>query len=70
MQIKSLKEERYKCEQDYERLKKTLDEQIMSLKGLEKEARHVESNNNKFDNIIHIAERDNEGLVEDLKSRE
>ena len=55
LQIKSLKEERYKCEQDYERLKNNLDEQIMNLKGLEKEARHIESNNNKFENIIHIA---------------
>ena len=40
--------------------------------GLERfrEARHVESINNKFDNIIHIAERGNESLIEDLKRKE
>ena len=35
-----------------------LDENIMNLKNLEKEARTIQSSNQKHESIIHIAEND------------
>lgn len=54
-----------------------LDENIANLKNLEKEARAIQSSNQKHESIIHIAENDHSEvswsltqLVDDLRSRE
>lgn len=53
-----MKEERNKSETECERLKRLLDENISTLKGLEKEARNLDSQNSKLENIMLIAEKD------------
>ncbi len=58
VQLKQLKEERNKNENECERLNKLLDESINTLKQLEKDARHLETSNTKLDNILLQAEKD------------
>jgi chromosome segregation ATPase len=58
VQLKQLKEERNKNENECERLNKLLDESINTLKQLEKDARHLETSNTKLDNILMQAEKD------------
>ena len=58
LNLKQLKEERNKNEEECERLNKLLDESINTLKQLEKEARHLEASNTKLDNILLQAEKD------------
>ena len=68
-QLKQLKEERTKNENECERLNKLLDESIKTLKQLEKETRQLESSNTKLDNVLLQAERDHANLVEEMKNR-
>ena len=68
-QLKQLKEERTKNENECERLNKLLDESINTLKQLEKETRQLESSNTKLDNVLLQAERDHANLVEEMKNR-
>jgi septal ring factor EnvC (AmiA/AmiB activator) len=58
MQIKNLKEERNKTDLENEKLQRQLEESINALKVLEKEARFLESSNNKLASMLVVAERD------------
>lgn len=42
-----------------ERLLRVLEENVLLLKTLEKEARTTEAHNNKFKSILAVAEKDN-----------
>ena len=61
--LKNLKEERNRNEEECERLNKLLDESIASLKQLEKEARQLEASNSKLDTILGQAEKDHQRLL-------
>ena len=63
LNLKQLKEERNKNEEECERLNKLLDESINTLKQLEKEARHLEASNTKLDNILLQAEKDHSDVL-------
>ena len=79
LNLKSLKEERNRCEEEAERLNKVLDESISTLKNLEKESRQLEVSNNKLDSILAQAEKDHanvkislslvDGINEDKRKR-
>ena len=56
--LKNLKEERNRNEEECERLNKLLEESVATLKQLEKEARQLEASNNKLDSILSQAEKD------------
>lgn len=47
-----------------------MDESLATLKQLEKEARQLESTNAKLENVLMQAEKDHEGLLDELKNRE
>lgn len=70
IQLKQLKEERTKSENECERLNKLLDESLSTLKQLEKEARQLESTNSKLENVLGQAEKDHQRLLEELKAKE
>ncbi len=65
-----MKEERCKNENECERLNKLLDDNISTLKQLEKEARQLESTNSKLENVLLQAEKDHQQFLEELKNRE
>lgn len=65
-----MKEEKIKLEAECERLHNTLDANVQALKDAEKEARVLESTNNKLNNTLALAERDNESLLVQMKERE
>ena len=69
-QIKQLKEEKIKLEAECERLHSLLDSNVQNLKNAEKEARVLENTNNKLDNTLAQAEKDNQKLLEEMKLRE
>ena len=58
LNLKNLKEERNRNEEECERLNKLLEESVATLKQLEKEARQLEASNNKLDSILSQAEKD------------
>jgi chromosome segregation ATPase len=68
--LKQLKDERTKNENECERLNKLLDDSLSTLKQLEKEARQLESTNCKLENVLTQAEKDHQQLLEELKTRE
>jgi chromosome segregation ATPase len=51
-------------------LNKLLDDNLSTLKQLEKEARQLESTNTKLENVLLQAEKDHGQLLEELKGRE
>ncbi len=51
-------------------MNKLLDDNLSTLKQLEKEARQLESTNTKLENVLLQAEKDHGQLLEELKGRE
>jgi DNA repair exonuclease SbcCD ATPase subunit len=68
-QVKGLKEERKRLEEDCDTLSALLDENILNLKNLEKQVRNQESTNARLDKTLRQAENDNNKLVSELKQR-
>ena len=63
LNIKSLKEERKRIEDECEELSGHLDETMGRLKGLEKDVRGTESSNTRLEKTLYQAEKDNDKLV-------
>lgn len=63
LNLKSLKEERNRAEEEADRLNKVLDESISTLKNLEKESRQLEVSNSKLDSILTQAEKDHANVI-------
>ena len=77
LNLKSLKDERNRAEEESDRLNKMLDESITTLKNLEKESRQLEVSNSKLDNILAQAEKDHANvrisiiqLMDEMKQKE
>ena len=63
LNLKTLKEERNRAEEEADRLNKVLDESINTLKNLEKESRQLELSNTKLDSILAQAEKDHANVT-------
>lgn len=68
-QIRILKEERKKLEDQCEDLDAILNSNIGKLKNIEKQVRNSESNNARLDKTLHQAENDNVKLIGELKQK-
>lgn len=69
LQIKGLKEERKKLEDECDNLDNLLDANIAKLKNLEKQVRNGESVNARLDKTLHQAENDNAKLISEFKQK-
>lgn len=67
IQVKGLKDERKKLEQECDGLNSLLDMSIQKLKNLERAVRNNESINAKLDKTLHQAEGDHQKLITELK---
>lgn len=67
MQVRGLKEERKRLEEECDGLSALLDANIHKLKNLERAVRNNESINAKLDKTLHQAEGDHQKLIAELK---
>ena len=67
IQVKGLKDERKRLEQQNDQLSALLDSNIHKLKNLERLVRNSQSINAKLDKTLHQAENDHQKLIADLK---
>jgi chromosome segregation ATPase len=67
MQVKGLKDERKRLEEECDGLNALLDNNIQKLKNLERLVRNNESINAKLDKTLHQAENDHQKLIAELK---
>ena len=69
LNIKALKEERKKIEEECDALSSELDGRVAKLKALEKEVRSSESGNTRLEKTLYQAEKDNTKLENEQRDK-
>jgi len=69
LNIKALKEERKRIENECDDLSNLLDVNMAKLKNLEKDVRNTESGNTRLEKTLYQAEKDNNKLMGELKDK-